>query len=899
MKFSFQIISILLICFCILPVAGQIPVLTESAAKEELAIRGLEETQIRAALKSNGFDLDKIEDASPEEILKIQNILEELEAENKKNNVKSVQTEADSIITIKPVLDPIFATDTIKNNPEEKPQDTQIFGHEYINIPIKKSRETFLVNESYLVGSGDVLSISIWSRNAKFDKSFTIDKKGYINLSDASQRIFVKGMQLSDVRVKIKSRLKEFYQFNEGDFNMSLETARNINISIFGEITNSGGYSFAANYNVLDALRLSGGMKENGSIRNIKIIRSDGSSSIFDLYKYIKESVPGSNLFMQDGDIIHVPIAQEIVQMTGAVKRARKFEIIAGEGLRDLIEFAGGFSEDANSRLIQVERFTDEDKLIFDVDYSELVLKDQNFELKNGDIVSVRSIGEQANNFVMIQGAIVNPGRYERFNQMKVADLLELARIKEESKTDFAFLVRKKMDGTSTYIRLNLDNILNDKGDQDNFILNNRDVLTIWAKERFIDDGIFSVGGAIRFPGDYNYDYSEKLYFSDAILLAGGVSRDASNIAVIHRSDPLKPNEKEYVRINLDRLDPSLAGNENLVLQPYDRIEILSKNLFTERTTVQISGPVNNPGEFQYGKKMSLKDLIILAGGFKLGASTRNIEISRVVIRENKSTEITVAKVDFDQNFAKDESTDKNYILEPYDHVKVRYVPEFEFQKDVEIRGQVTFPGIYTLASKNEKVSDLILKAGGLSSEAFSDGATLFRKQDNLGYIVLKLNEVLEDKKSKFNFILKDGDIIDVPKIKDFVTIRGATKANEIYGEKLVKNPNGINVPYHDLKDANYYIHKYTGGLAENASKKEIYVEHPNGEIEKTKTFLFFYNYPKVRKGSVIKVGTKPNVEKVVIKEKKDVDWSKVISDSLAQAMTIFTLILLAKQASN
>ena len=141
--------------------------------------------------------------------------------------------------------------------------------------------------------------------------------------------------------------------------------------------------------------------------------------------------------------------------------------------------------------------------------------------------------------------------------------------------------------------------------------------------------------------------------------------------------------------------------------------------------------------------------------------------------------------------------------------------------------------------------------------------------------------------------------MIHIPKIKDFVTITGATKANEMYSEKLLQNPGGINVPFHESKKADFYIRKYTGGIAENGSRNEVFVEHPSGEIEKSNNYLFFTSYPDVRKGSIIKVGQKPVKKTPEGKEAKETDWSKIISDSLAQAMTIFTLILLARQASN
>ena len=900
MKTWLRTISILVFLGTVvhLTTAQQLPV-SPVEVRQELAKRGLNENEVRKALSQKGIDPDSIESATPEQMLLIQAVFEDLERKKTEEKLPGqIQ---------RPLPSPKLKIDSVELKTESL-QDTilpvqktgvLLFGHEYINTPWNDKSAKLLVNENYRLGSGDVITVSIWSRNAQFDKSFVVDKAGYIRLMDANQRIFVRGMKLAEARQKIQARLKQFYRFDEGDFSLSLESARNIQISVFGEVIRPGAVTFSASYNVLDALRQCGGVRENAGVRTIKVISADGKLRYFDLYEYLEDPTLMDNLFLKDDDIIHVPLAGQIVEFQGAVRRPGYYEVLDGESLQQLVSIAGGFTEDANRLHIQLERYEADNKRIYDLGPEQFSEDTNPFLLKNGDLLIINRITESASNFVVIQGEVVNPGRYERTEGMSVSDLLTLGRTKPESKTDFAFLKRKQLDGTSTYVRLNLDSVLNDRTSPYNMELLDRDSLMVWSRQRFVDDGTFSVEGAIRFPGDYNYDYTQKIYFSDALLLAGGLRRDASNIAFIHRSDPLKPNEKQYIRVHLERLDTTLANHENLILEPFDRIEILSKNLFTERTTVKISGPVNSPGEFQYGKKMTLKDLIILAGGFKLGASTKNLEISRVLIRENKPTQITIARVDFDKVLEDKDNLSEAYFLEPYDHVKVRYVPEFEFQSDVEIMGEVQFPGIYTLASKNERISDIVQKAGGLSLEAFMDGATLYRKQDSLGYIVLNLREALRSYESRFNYILKDGDIIDVPKMKDFVTIRGATKANEIYGQKLLKNPNGINVPFHKSKKAGYYIKKYTGGLGENASRKEIFVEHPNGEIEKSKSILFFNLYPEVRKGSIIRVGEKPKKPKGDTKKGKEVDWSKLISDSLAQAMTIFTLILLAKQASN
>ena len=223
------------------------------------------------------------------------------------------------------------------------------------------------------------------------------------------------------------------------------------------------------------------------------------------------------------------------------------------------------------------------------------------------------------------------------------------------------------------------------------------------------------------------------------------LSRNASDIAFVHRQDPLKDFEKQYIRVNLRNIYANPESAENFNLQPYDKLEVLTQNLFNESTTVSISGAVNKPGEYQYGKKMSLLDLVTMAGGFKLAASTNNIEVSRIVIQNNNPTKTIVAKINMDKSIVAGNDNYESFVLEPYDNVYVRYIPEFEMQKVVNIIGEIKYPGFYTLTSKNEKVSDIINRAGGFTEEAFMKMEQPFTgSRIASDYIVMRLGECIK-----------------------------------------------------------------------------------------------------------------------------------------------------------
>ncbi|NNE27465.1 MAG: hypothetical protein HKN09_11540, partial [Saprospiraceae bacterium] len=258
-------------------------------------------------------------------------------------------------------------------------------------------------------------------------------------------------------------------------------------------------------------------------------------------------------------------------------------------------------------------------------------------------------------------------------------------------------------------------------------------------------------------------------------------------------------------------------------------------------------------------------------------------------------TRTIVDKLQLDRSFNVLNGSEASFILEPYDNVAVRFVNDFQLQNRVFLTGEVKYPGPYAMSVKNERISSIIKRAGGLTDEAFPLGATLQREEGDYGSVVIKLNDILNDVNSEFNFVVKNGDVINVPKIKEFVTIKGATKVQEVVGENAINEGNEIHVPFQEGKDALFYINEYAGGLSDMADRQKVFVEYANGEIKKPRNGLFKKRYARVEQGSIISVGYKA-VKTEDESKSSDVDWTKVLGDSVAQAMSILTLILLIQR---
>ena len=384
-----------------------------------------------------------------------------------------------------------------------------------------------------------------------------------------------------------------------------------------------------------------------------------------------------------------------------------------------------------------------------------------------------------------------------------------------------------------------------------------------------------------------------------SLIWPGGLKPDATDFGYIRRENLQNPKEIEIIRVDIAAALATPGGAYDILIAPNDRLNAFSKVNFTDEFQVQVLGAVRKPGEYTWSPTLELQDVLTLAGGLQLSASKSRIEISRLVLNQDSPTETIVATVEVNDQLEV-EGAD-GLTLEPFDIIYVRDIPEFELQKNIRLEGEVRYPGTYPLLSDNEQLMSVIQRAGGLTREAFEQGATLLRTDNDKGFVILNLDKAKKNPQSRFNYILKKGDVITIPKLEDLVTVEMAnTRSAELYPDKLTDRGK-FNVAWQRGKRANYYVKSYTAGLGERGRKRLITVEHANGELGRTVNLGLFKISPKVRPGSIVSVGAKavkPEEEKRK-KEKEPVDWEKVVANTIAQATTVLSLILLVQNISN
>lgn len=880
----------------------------EQAAKRELDARGITEDELRQKLSERGIDFNQLENLSPEQALamqsEIERAIEEIEVER---GMQAHRKEAPSALGLRRMDGPnhqdtsktpaqnestlAASRDTTKSRDLATAGPEGIWGHHLFlqgaGLDLRSGADS-QPPDSYRLGAGDVISISIWGMS-QHNEIYELGPDGSI-APERLPRIFLKGMSLAKARALLKSQFSRYHRFNENQFEVALNRARAINVNLFGEVVRSGGISVPATNTTVNALIAAGGLTSIGSVRNITLVRN-GRKTPVDLYRFLSDPATNTDVYLEHNDLIQVPVARKVVRIQGAVNRPMRYELVEGEGLLKLIDYAGGLRENAITQTLQIERFENDRRTLLDVPLGALRVKGGDFALRPGDQVTVYSIRTDAEEYVYVRGAVRVEASYRFEPGMKLSELLDRVALLPESNTEIAFLRRNHPDGTASLLRINLRKLIS--GDpSDDVELRGGDELIVYRAAAFVDQAHVSIQGAVRQEGTFQFDPNQDTRIKDLVLMAGGLRNDAYQDALLYRRDDEGLHKLRVIRVDVQDLMSGDTTAQNLYLQPYDSLVVLSEGQFEESRFVEISGAVRQPGRYAFGKGMTAADLVALAQGFTYFAAPNRIDVFRIVMRDDVPTQTVVKSLALSANLQTPVG-DGGYALEPFDLLVVRSQPEFQLQQVVQLEGEFRYPGPYALINPNERLSDLVTRAGGLSAEAFAGGATLYRTMDSIGYVVIDLASALNDRASNADILLKQGDLLYVPKQKDLVRIAGATNAGDLYPDKLLAGNNAINVAFERGKSAKYYIDHYAAGVSKSGDLDKITVEHPNGRIDRTKSFLFFNIYPKVSKGSVINVGYKEQKAPKAKKEKKDIDWSKVVADSIAQATAVLSLILL------
>lgn len=664
--------------------------------------------------------------------------------------------------------------------------------------------------KNYVIGPDDQLLLDLTGDNIASYK-LPVSPEGVISLEYVG-RITVGGLTIDQATNKIRAAMAGTYpalRTGRSQISLNLGNIRSIKIVITGEVNKPGTYTLPSLATVFNALYASGGPNERGSFRAIQVIRNNTVVGTIDVYDFLVKGLQTGNIRLQDQDVINVPVYQTRVDVVGEVKRSAIFETLQGESFRDILRFAGGFSDAAYTARVKIFQNTPTERKIIDISSSEFSA----YRPTNGDKIFVEPILDRIENRVEIRGAVYRPGTFELSKGLTLSHLIQQADgLREDAYMNRGYIIRLNADNTSSLAS-------------------------------------FDVVEIMRNPA------------------------------------------------------------ADIMLQREDIVQISSIFDLREEYKVTIAGEVRNPGTFNYAERMSVKDLIQMAGGFKEGATSKRIEVSRRVRNADLSqfsaptAEIYTINLDSALGLNSNE-----FVLNPFDIVSIRPEEGFSIQQQVKVEGEVLYPGIYTIQNKNERISDIIKRAGGLTVFAFPEGASLKRNTAGLdaenerirllnmermkqstnkevgdssttvseelltsNLVGIDLEKVLKNPKSRYDLIVEEGDVIRIPKMLQTVKVTG----------EVLRPTNVVYVPG---KPFNYYINA-AGGFTKKALKRRAFITYANGSAAGTQKSLFINNYPKIKPGAEVAIPKRADRERMDAQ-----GWVGITSTTISLAAMIFAI---------
>lgn len=580
------------------------------------------------------------------------------------------------------------------------------------------------------------------------------------------------------------------------------------------------------------------------------------------------------------------------VTVIGEAKKPGTYNVSSLSSLFNVLYAAGGPSNKGSFRTIELIR---NNKVIATLDAYDFLLKgiqQNNVKLTDQDVVRIPA----ANILVKLKGEVKHQGIFEMLPTENMNSLLSFAQGFTGKAYTASVNVKSFTDIERKIQDINKTEFINYKPK------NGDEVFVGRVLERYSNRVILE--GAVYRPGQY--ELTSNLTLSKLIAKADGLKEDAyKERGLLYRTN--EDLTKQVIDFNLN--DVNSNNNQDIILQKDDSIVIASAKDFYETYTLTVDGEVRKPGVYEYYKGITLKGLIFQTGGFTDAATAQRIEIARR-IKSDDINATAIAQV-IEIATEKDLSIKGEEVkLQPWDVVIVRSNPGYKPQIAVKVEGEVLYPGPYILGSKEDKVSDIIKRAGGvtphsdktgafitrINTSAFKDEAAerlqkLKKASDTSTQLIeeltkptvkisLRLDEVLNNKGNLLeNITLMEGDVIHVPKQRNVVKVNGEV----MFPTEIV---------YKEGASIHYYIDK-AGGFTENARKKKVTVLNSNGSAAKTKKFLFFRSYPSVLPGSEILV------PKIPVKENKGLstaEWLAVASGLASLAGVAVAIINVSRK---
>ena len=523
--------------------------------------------------------------------------------------------------------------DIVQSTAMATPGTRVIFGHDVFNNKnlTFQSSMNLATPQNYVLGPGDAVNIDVWGVS-QTSTTEVISPDGTITVSGVGL-VKLAGLTVNQAKNRLRSVMGQYYQGSQ--IEMTLGQTRSITVSVMGEVKVPGTYTMSAFATVYNALYMAGGPNDIGTLRNVRVFRNGRQITTVDVYDFLLNGKLSGDVRLEDNDIVTVAPYEALVSITGKVKRPMYYEMKRTESIATLISYAGGFTGDAFTKAVNVNRKGGEGHSVFSV--GEFAMSE--FTLMDEDVVTVDSTINRYQNMVKVEGAVFRPGMYQLGSDIStVKALIEAAAgLKENAITQRAVLRRMKADRRLEMISLNVQGIM--EGTTPDVPLCNEDVLYIASNEERNENETVSIVGEVQYPGTFRYAENETI--EDLIIQAGGLTEAASlsKVDVFRRIINPKSTEagKSTAQVFTFELDEnlSLSDGTGFELKPFDEVYVRRSPEYNEQENISIEGEVQFSGTYTLSSKAQrLSEAIAQAGGLTDFAYAEGAKLLRQMTQE-------------------------------------------------------------------------------------------------------------------------------------------------------------------------------------------------------------------------------------------------------------------------
>ena len=644
------------------------------------------------------------------------------------------------------------------------------------------------VPSDYIMGPGDTVNILLFgATNAQY--GLEVSRDGTINFPEIGP-IRIAGLNFEELRSVIGQTVEE--QMIGVSASVTLGALRSIRIFVLGDVQQPGSYTVSGLSTMTNALFVSGGVNDIGSLRHIELRRRGETVSTLDLYDLLLRGDTSADERLQPGDVIFAPPIRESISVYGEVLRPAIYELNGENNVEAVITLAGGLRPNADVSGVKLERFVFDGTTVLEINLTSQARESHVFQ--DGDALIVPSRTEQLSNAVRLFGNVFRSGLYPWYEGLTMTGLIgSKADIRPGSDLSYVLIRREIEPNVRTEVfSVDLQSAWNDPGGTQDVVLQSRDTVYVFDQLSSRQEIIPSLLDELQRQGSYEEG-----------------SRQAS-----------------------------------------------------------ILGEVEFPGNYPLERDMTILSLLKAGGGFAESAFFFEAELLRYSANEAGEWQSNILLINMDDVLAG--LAEANISILPYDILTVKMKPDWNIDISVELTGEVVFPGNYFLR-KNETLSSIIDRAGGLTENAFLEGA-LFTRESLLerealrletlanqleldllslsaspedaqasaqgmllvgrlrnttpvGRLVIDLRMILEGE-TESNILLRENDQIYIPQISEEISVVG-----EVY--------NPTSHLFELDKDRDFYV-EGSGGVTENAGEQSIYVVSASGVTKLNDGSLWF-----------------------------------------------------------